>query len=218
MTTRRERRRSVRVALVVVASVGVLLAGCSDDDGSSASTTVTVDPLAATVVDGCGNDLSGLTSMVWAIEPSTGAVVWTASVPLADGFLLRDETGHVRVPLVERSVNVRLDAESGEVIDYPEAGVHEVLVDVTGAATGVEGMHMVDGEQRPDRVAVGGLLVETTTEGGALAARGLAPATGAAVWTSPLRGGVDGGETGPPVVYGDLVVVVGAAQTVPGCY
>ena len=56
---------------------------------------------------------------------------------------------------------------------YPPAGVHEVLVDGTGVATGVVGMQVVDGEQQPAQVTAGGLLVEVATAGGAVAARGI---------------------------------------------
>jgi hypothetical protein len=205
------------MVLAGVILVGSGLAGCSGDDDASSSTTTTVDPLTETIVDACGNDLTDLASAVWAIDPATGSVVWTASVPLAEGFLLRDESGAVRVPLVQRSVNVLLDPVTGEVVGRPEAGVHEVVVDTTGAATGVEGTQVVDGEQRPAQVVMGGMAVETTTAGGALAARGIDPATGSAVWTSPLTGSIDGAVLGPPVAYGDLVVVVGPRQAVPVC-
>jgi hypothetical protein len=79
------------------------------------------------------------------------------------------------------------------------------------------GTQVVAGEQRPARVAIGGVVVETTTEGGALAARAVDPATGTSVWTSPLTGSIEGAVLGPPVAYGDLVVVVGPRQPVPVC-
>lgn len=204
-------------ATAVLGVVLLPLGACSGDDDSAPATTTTVDPLAETVVDACGNDLSVLRTTVWAVDPATGAVRWTASVPLAAGYLLRGDDGGVLVPLERRSVDVLLDATTGAVVGYPPAGVHEVLVDGTGVATGVVGMQVVDGEQQPAQVAAAGLLVEVDTAGGAVAAQGLDPATGAAVWTSPLSGGAQGEGASRPVIYDDAVVIVAPAQAVPAC-
>ncbi len=199
------------LAVVVLASTA-----CSGDDDSSSPST-TVDPLTQAVVDSCGNDLSALQTTVWAIDPTTGAVRWTASVPLGSGYLLRSDDGGVLVPLEQRSVDVLLDPTTGAVVSYPPAGVHEVLVDGTGVATGVVGMQVVDGEQQPAQVMAGGLLIEVDTSGGAVAARGLDPSTGSAVWTSPLSGGARGEGASRPVIYDDAVVIAAPAQAVPTC-
>jgi outer membrane protein assembly factor BamB len=202
---------------VVVLALGVpaVLAGCSGDDGATAATTTTVDPLAAPAVDSCGNDISELTSTVWALDPATGAVVWQAEVPLDAGYLLRAEDGSVLVPLEGRSVDLQLDATTGEVVGRPAAGVHEVLLDGSGVVTGVAGTLVVDGEQRPLRVEVGGTTLEVTTAAGALALRSVDPASGAARWTSPLGDATT--EQARPVVFGGLVVVAAPTLTPPAC-
>jgi hypothetical protein len=208
------------MAATAVLGVAVLgLAGCSGDgDGDAASvTTITADPLAETAVDSCGTDVSALRSTVWAVDPATGALRWSASVPLAAGYLLRGDGRGVLVPLEGRSVDVLLDPVTGAVLGYPPAGAHEVLLDSTGVATGVEGMQVVDGEQQPARLPAGSLLIEVDSGGGAVAARGVDAATQAVVWTSPLSEGAGGEGASRPVLYGDAVVIVAPAQAVPAC-
>jgi hypothetical protein len=216
--------------VLAVVLVAALLGACSgDDDGGAggnggggsgegaAATTSTLDPLAETAQDRCGNDVTELTSTVWAIDPASGSVRWQASVPAAAGYLLKLDDNTVRVPLQGRSVDVELSAADGTVLGYPTAGVHEVLVDSNGVVTGTAGALVVDGEPQPPQVEVAGVRVETTDAGGALAVRGLDPATGAARWTSPLTGANQGQGASPPVVYGELVVVVGPAVDLPAC-
>jgi len=217
-----ERRRQGRLSRLMAATavLGVVLlpvVACSGHDDASSAPTTTVDPLNEAVVDSCGNDLGTLHSTVWAIDPATGAVRWTATVPLGAGYLLRSDDGAVLVPLEKRSVDVLLDPATGAVVGYPPAGVHEVLVDSTGVATGVVGMQVVDGEQQPAQVTAAGLLVEVATGGSAVAARGVDPATGTAAWTSPLSGGGRGEGASRPVIYDDAVVIAAPAQPVPAC-
>ena len=201
----------------MVLVVAVSLAACSGSDGASAPTT-TVDPLAQRAVDGCGHDISTLTSTVTAVDPETGRVVWTASVPLADVYLLRDDSGGVRVPLQRRSVDALIDVDTGQVLDYPPAGVHEVLVDVSGTATGVVGMQVIDGERRPEQVPVDGLSVELVASSGpgGREMRATRP-DGTVAWTTPVPSSVASSVSTRLVVYGDVVVVATSDQPVPTC-
>ena len=159
-----------------------------------------------------------LTSTVTAVDPTTGRVVWTASVPLAEPYLLRDDSGGVRVPLQRRSVDALIDVDTGQVLDHPPAGVHEVLVDVSGTATGVAGMQVIDGERRPEQVAVDGLSVEVVPSSGPAGReiRGITPRRGGGV---EHAGPVLGGQLGhhPAGAYGDVVVVATSDAPVPTC-
>ena len=207
-----------RVALGAVLLVGSLgLGACGSGDDAAVPTT-TVDPLAPRAVDGCGHDLSALTSTVTAVEPTTGRVVWTASVPLAEPYLLRDDSGGVRVPLQRRSVDALIAVDTGHVVDYPPAGVHEVLVDVSGTATGVAGMQVIDGERRPEQVAVDALSVEVVPSSGPAGReiRGTTP-EGTVAWSTPVPSSVASSVTTRPVLYGDVVVVATSDQPVPAC-
>jgi outer membrane protein assembly factor BamB len=203
--------------VLVAAALAVFLAACGGGDDAAAPTT-TVDPLAPRAVDGCGHDISALTSTVTAVDPTTGRVVWTASVPLADVYLLRDDSGGVRVPLQRRSVDALIDVDTGQVLDYPPAGVHEVLVDVSGTATGVVGMQVVDGERRPEQVAVDGLAVEVVPSNGPAGReiRGITP-DGTVGWSTPVPSSVASSLTARPVLYGDVVVVATSDEPVPTC-
>ncbi len=212
--------------------VGLLLAGvtpgCAGGDGGrvrDAAPTTTVDPLSEPAIDGCGHDLSALRSTVWAVDARTGAVRWTASIPVDASYVVDDPSGWVRVPLLARSVDAFIDPADGTLAGYLPAGAHEVLVDVNGVATGVPGMVVVDGVQRPTVVRIGDLDVAVRGASGALAADepvagsrrlvGTDPATGAERWSVAVAGEVGG--VGRPLAYGDLVVVVAQDQDVPVC-
>jgi outer membrane protein assembly factor BamB len=215
------------VAVVVVA--GLLAVGCSSEgDGSSLNDAAppvdtapptTVDPFAEQVVDACGNDLSELTSTVWAVDPADGTVQWTTEVPLAANYLLRSSDGDPQLSLELRSVEVVLDDGTGEIVDTPPAGAHEVLVDVAGATeTGVGGL-FVDGEKQPAEIEVDGRRLTTaagqtgqTTVGlTAFDAGSVSPA-----WRVDLGSADQLGSLSAPVLFGDTVVVV-TSVTRPTC-
>jgi outer membrane protein assembly factor BamB len=204
--------------LLLVAPIGLAACG-SGGGGTSAATTTTVDPLAETVVDACGHDLSTSTSRVTAVDPTTGTVRWTASVPLASAYLLRDASGGVLVPLERRSVDVLLDVETGAVVGYPPAGVHEVLVDVNGATdSGVAGL-LVDGEPQPATIEVAGLRLTTSAGETGQATVGLTAtdaATATPAWRVELGAADAVGSLTRPVAFGDTVVVV-ASPPLPVC-
>lgn len=202
-------RCTVAAGVLLLAPVGLAACG-SDGDGASAPTT-TVDPLAETVADGCGHDLSALTSTVTAVDAATGAVRWTATVPLAQAFLLSDPSGGVLVPLERRSVDILLDVETGEVIGYPPAGVHEVLLDVTGATdSGVAGL-LVDGEPQPATIEVDGVRLTTSAGETGQATVGLTAtdaATSTPAWRVELGAADAVGTVTRPVAFGGTVIVV----------
>jgi hypothetical protein len=220
---------AVAVRAVAVALVGGLVAlGCSSDgEGSSPDETApvetapptTVDPFAEEVVDACGNDLSGLTSTVWGVDPADGSVRWQSEVPLAANYLLRSGDGDPQLSLELRSVEVVLDDESGEIVDTPPAGAHEVVVDVAGATeTGVGGL-FVDGEKQPAEIEVDGRRLTTaagqtgqTTVGlSAFDAGSASPA-----WRVEIGAADQVGSLSAPVLFGDTVVVV-TSVTRPIC-
>ena len=89
---------------------------------------------------------------------------------------------------------------------------------MSGAATGVMGMQVIDGEQRPVQVPVDGLSVEVVPSSGGAgrAIRGIA-LDGAVAWSTLVPSSVASSVTTRPVVYGDVVVVATSDQPVPTC-
>ncbi len=218
------RRRATAVAVLALAAMAVVvLAGCSSSDSgsppssdgtgttpSTSATTTTEDPLAATVVDGCGNDLSDLTGTVWGIDPATGEVRWTTTIPLPDAYLLRSTAGDPLVPLVLRRVEVELDAATGEIVDTPPAGSHEVVVDVADANGAGVGALFVDGDPQPATITVGGRAISTArgeTGQTTIALTATDATTAAVVWRVELGAADTIASLSPPVLYGDTVVV-----------
>jgi outer membrane protein assembly factor BamB len=183
------------------------------------STTTTLDPFAETVLDACGNDLSALTSTVWAVDPADGAVQWKTEVPLASNFLLRSSDGDPQLSLVNRAVEVVLDDATGSIVDTPPAGAHEVLVDVAGATeTGVGGM-FVDGEKQPAEISVDGRRLTTAAGETGQTTVGLTafePGSAVTAWRVDLGPADQVGSLSAPVLYGDTVVVVSSPPR-PAC-
>jgi outer membrane protein assembly factor BamB len=217
---RRTRGRSAAAALVAVAVVALTTVGCSSDDGDdtvlpngTAATPVptTTDPFAEEVVDACGNDLAPLTSTVWAIDPADGAVRWQAMVPLAENYLLRSADGDPQLALELRSVEVVLDADTGEIVDTPPAGAHEVLVDPSGATQSGVGGLLVDGEAQPAEIEVGGRRVTTAageTGQTSVAVSAFDAGSAAPAWRAEVGAADQVASLSAPVLYGDVVVVV----------
>lgn len=195
------------VVLVLVGSA----AGCSrSSSGPGADGGPSLPDEVA--LDDCGHDLSALTTTVRAVDPATGAVRWTTSVPLVDHYLLRSEAGNPQLPLQGRSVEVELDRATGEVVAYPPAGAHEVLIDVANSWLSV------DGEIQPDAPVVGGLTLSTGYGAVVDGAQRLVAtdAAGATVWQLDLSTGGTGGSVSRPTVYGDAVIVTSSAPQ-PSC-
>ncbi len=197
------------LALLALGAVG--LVGCSRDDGSGGGVRLPSE----VAVDTCGNDLSELTTTVRGVDPATGSVRWTTSVPLVDHYLLRSGSGNPQLPLQGRSVEVELDPATGEVLSYPPAGAHEVLVDISRLELSV------DGDVQPDAPVVGGLTLSTGYGAMVDGAQHLVAtdATGAVVWQLDLSSGGNGGTGGSvsrPTVFGDVVVVT-ASPAQPSC-
>lgn len=199
---------------VAVATLVILggAAGCSSSGGGGAGGEAAAGPRLPdeVAVDACGNDLSAVTTTVRAVDPATGTVRWTASVPLVDHYLLRSEAGNPQLPLEGRSVEVELELATGEVVAYPPAGAHEVLVDVAGRALSV------DGEVQPDAPVVGGLTLSTGYGAVVDGVQRLVAtdAGGATAWQLDL--GAGGGSVSRPTVYADVVVVTWSPP-VPDC-
>ncbi len=230
--TGRRRPATVVAVLALLAMASGVLVGCSSSDSGSppssdgagttpttATPSTTEDPLAATVVDGCGNDLSDLTGTVWGIDPTTGEVRWTTEVPLPDTYLLTSAAGDPLVPLVLRRVEVALDATTGEIVDTPTAGSHEVVVDVSGATGAGQGGLVVDGEAQPATITVGTREMSTArgeTGQTTVGVTAVDASTGALGWRTDVGAADAVGSISPPVLYGDTVVVTTAAPR-PAC-
>jgi predicted small lipoprotein YifL len=208
----------VGVCAVAVLVVAGLVAGCGLEGPSEEPPTTervepptTVDPLAAPVVDACGNDLAALTSAVVGVDPQDGTVRWQAEVPLADTFLLRSADGDPQLSLVLRKVELVLDADTGDRVDTPPGGVHEVLVDPTGStASGVGGL-LVDGTPQPAIIEVDGRRLTTAageTGQTTLSLTATDATTSAPAWTVALGPADQIAAVSAPVLYGDIVVVV----------
>ena len=203
-----ERVRATGAVTTVVAvglAASLVATGCGDEPER--------------VLDACGNDLTEIRSTVVAVDAATGATTWSTSVPLAEAYLLTDGD-RPRVPLVLRTTDVVLDPATGEVVDHPAAGTHEVLVDPTGTITGSEpGSMLVDGDVQPATVTVGEVAVGTDLlagTAGSVSLVGTDPATGTVRWSVPLGRRDELGAVGNPVVFGDDVVVV-ASPPKPSC-
>ncbi|HEY6532573.1 MAG TPA: hypothetical protein VIY72_09725 [Acidimicrobiales bacterium] len=199
-------------ALGVLAVAAIAAVGCSSDEGASQPPpTTTADPLAEQVVDACGHDLSALTSTVWAIDPTDGTVRWSTEVPLAENYLLSSSEGDPQLSLELRSVEVVVDAATGEIVDTPPAGAHEVLVDTTGAtASGVGGL-MVDGTPQPATIEVDGRRITTAageTGQTTVGVTAVDAASSAPAWRVEVGAADRVGSLSAPVLYGDAVVVV----------
>jgi outer membrane protein assembly factor BamB len=206
--------------------VGVLAlvgAACSsDDDGAApgttvttiddgAGTTTTASPLDEPVTDACGNDLAELTSTVWGVDPAGGAVRWSTSVPLAEAYLVPDPSGDVRLSLTRRGVEALVDPETGDVVDLPAAGVHEVLVDAANSPVPGSATLIVDGERQPPAIEVEGASISTgrgSTGQTTVSLTAVDPSTAAPLWSVELGAADEVAALSPPVLYGDTVVVV----------
>ena len=205
--------------LVAVAALVTSCGGSGGGPRDGASPTTTIDPLAAPVVDACGHELGDLTSTVWAVDPSSGSIRWTASVPLASPYLLRDPSGDPRVSLVLRPVEAVLDREHGDVVATPAAGVHEVLVDPAGATGAGEAALLVDGERQPATIEADGMSITTAagaTGQATVALTATVAATAAPAWRVELGAADAVAGLSPPVLFGDTVVVV-TSPPAPAC-
>lgn len=225
----RDQRRGRRPAAIgalalAVALPSVVVVGCSGDDSESGSPgavtdTTPVDPFAEEVVDACGHDLSALTSTIFGVDPASGAVRWQATIPLAENYLLRSADGDPQVSLELRSVEVVLDPDTGEIVDTPPAGAHEVLVDTTGATvTGVGGL-LVDGGTQPAEITVDGRRLTTAAGETGQTTVGLTAfdaGSGVAAWRVDLGAADEVGAVTAPVLFGDTVVVI-ASSPQPIC-
>jgi outer membrane protein assembly factor BamB len=209
-------------ALALAVGAAVVVAGCASDEGggpppgTSGATTVPV--LEQPVVDACGNDLGGLTSTVWGIDPATGEVRWRTEVPLAEAYVLRDPSGDPRLSLVLRPVEAVVDRDTGVLVETPPAGVHEVLVDPAEGSSGA-GALLVDGERQPPTITVGSVQVSTAGGSTGQATVGLTgtDATSAApLWRVELGDAAQVASVSPPVDVGGVVVVV-TSEPRPPC-
>ena len=216
--------RTLRLLAVPVVVVALVAGGCSSDDdgagpeGTSVGTTLagsapdtTESPLAGPVEDACGNDLSELRSTVWGVSAADGTVEWSTPVPLAEAYQVPDPSGDVRLVLVRRPVEALVDVGSGEVVELPDAGAHEVLVDTANSPVGGSATLIVDGERQPPTIEVDGTSISTgrgRTGQDTLSLTAVDVETAAPVWTVEL-GPTDAiGAVSPPVLHDGTVVVV----------
>ena len=87
------------------------------------------------LVDGCGNDLSGLRSRVVSVDAVSGEINWATEVPAHGAYLVEDPDGTVRVDTLADQPQMVLDAETGELLDARPPRVDlGVTIDATGSS------------------------------------------------------------------------------------
>jgi hypothetical protein len=111
-------------------------------------------------VDGCGNDLSDLHSLVISIDAATGQVQWSTEVPRTEPYLWSEPDGTLRVPTRSASQDPILDLATGEVVDEREHVRRVVTIDASGELL-PPGAIDVGGELRMPAVRTGGLEITT---------------------------------------------------------
>lgn len=170
--------------------------------------------------DGCGNDLSGLRSEVWAVDARTGAVSWTTEVPAHGAFLLDQGDGTVRVDTLAAEEDRILDVATGEVVDEVPPTSIRVGIDATGTSL-PPGAIVVGDEVHTPFVDVAGLSVGTDGLTKApeddLHLLGRSPTLGT-VWSVRLASGDGEGGASRPIAVGDDVLVAVRKDQVPTCY